>query len=247
MKTPEGRSILLHTFPVLDSTSCYVRQLIPQGAREGLVVMAREQRQGRGQRGRAWASPPGGFYCSLLLTPQQEAMPGFSLVASLAVVRAIQSLVPVQLSIKWPNDLYLEGGKAGGILCELLFPHLIIGCGLNILRPPTMSCSGNMIPAFVGDYIQGDLDPEDLLWPVVQELYSHYTLFLEKGFLPFREALEELSFLQEKEVIIQENHQEIKGRVEGLSPEGALQLRLSSGEERTLYSGTVLYMQEGGR
>lgn len=93
------------------STNELVKHAIEGGEPEGLAVAARVQTAGYGRQGRAWASPAGGMYLSLLLRPDVPLvqLPTLSLVVGMAVRRAVASLVPEDAAervlIKWPNDV----------------------------------------------------------------------------------------------------------------------------------------------
>src|SRR5262249_58037893 len=108
-----------------------------------LWVPAERQRAGRGRRGRAWISPPGNLYASLLLTGPAavECWPQLSFVAALAihdaVVEVAADLKP-RLAIKWPNDLLLAGAKFAGILIEGEgdVSAVAVGIGVNCARHP---------------------------------------------------------------------------------------------------------------
>lgn len=99
------------------STNDEVKRALEAGESEGLVVRARRQVAGYGRQGRAWTSPEGGLYCSLLLRPQVEpvVLPTLSLVAGIAVRRAIVALVGASagevVKIKWPNDVVVVQGR----------------------------------------------------------------------------------------------------------------------------------------
>src|SRR5882762_6385332 len=103
-----------------------------------VLLAAEEQTEGRGRRGRRWHSAPGaGITFSLsrsLQRPVREAA-GLSLVAGVAVARALRALGVAQAALKWPNDLLVNGAKLGGILVETRSQaratHAVIGIGLN--------------------------------------------------------------------------------------------------------------------
>jgi BirA family biotin operon repressor/biotin-[acetyl-CoA-carboxylase] ligase len=107
------------------------------------VVIANEQRLGRGRRGRRWFSPPGGgLYLSLLLGRDDlgEQPTRWTLAAALAACRACRGLSGREVGIKWPNDLVLGSLKVGGILAEMRSSasaavDLVLGIGLNVARP----------------------------------------------------------------------------------------------------------------
>lgn len=105
------------------STNDEVKRALEAGEAEGLVVRARRQVSGYGRQGRAWASPEGGLYCSLLLRPQVEpiVLPTLSLVVGIAVRRAIVALVGASageaVQIKWPNDVVVVPGRSDARAC----------------------------------------------------------------------------------------------------------------------------------
>lgn len=107
----------------------------------GTVLCARTQVRGRGRLGKIWVSPPGtGLYFSLILQPElsRRDMARVTLAAGLAVARAIECVAGVTTTIKWPNDVLVNGRKVAGILCEcdswsggdrLL---VVVGVGINV-------------------------------------------------------------------------------------------------------------------
>lgn len=109
----------LHIFDTLSSTSTQLWDMLAQGYGAGTVVMATAQSSGRGQRGRLWQSPPGGLYLSLALEPDWPVTHAAQLtcLSAWGITTALNNLgLPIQ--IKWPNDLFFEGKKLGGILTE---------------------------------------------------------------------------------------------------------------------------------
>jgi BirA family biotin operon repressor/biotin-[acetyl-CoA-carboxylase] ligase len=113
-----------------------------------LWIIAGEQTRGRGRHGRTWSSPPGNLYASLLLADPCEppVAPQLGFVAGLAIHDAaamVTGLATPRLSLKWPNDLLLDGAKVSGILLE---GHqlagtgrftVIVGIGVNVATAPT--------------------------------------------------------------------------------------------------------------
>ncbi len=100
-------------YDLIDSTNLRVKSAIDAGQAEGLVVRATSQTAGYGRQGRTWASPQGGLYLSVLLRPtvRLDVLPSLSLVAAVAVCRALRRLLPANsladIRIKWPNDIIL--------------------------------------------------------------------------------------------------------------------------------------------
>lgn len=135
-------------YRVTDSTNERARELAVGGAPSGTVVTAAAQTAGRGRRGRTWAAPPGkALFYSAVLRPLEPAHALLPLAAPVAVCEAIESLAPVGCRIKWPNDVWIEASKVGGVLIEARMPDwAVIGVGVNVAVAP-------------------DELPTDLRWP----------------------------------------------------------------------------------
>lgn len=124
------------------STNDDVRAAAQAGAPTGYTVLADAQRAGRGRRGRAWHSPPGeSLYVSVLLRPRLAPAdaPVIALAAALAVCDAVATVLPSDrvLTIKWPNDVRVDGRKVAGVLVEgalrgAALAHAVVGIGLNV-------------------------------------------------------------------------------------------------------------------
>ncbi|MDO9707876.1 biotin--[acetyl-CoA-carboxylase] ligase [Paracraurococcus lichenis] len=144
---PEGWRLEVHE--ALPSTSDLLFRRAEAGEPEGLAILARQQTAGRGRAGRAWASPPGNLYLSVLLRPPGPAReaPQWSLLAGVALAEAAAEVVPEAgaLRLKWPNDLLRDGAKCAGILAEsALTPAgglawISLGIGVNLAHAPAVA------------------------------------------------------------------------------------------------------------
>ncbi len=127
----------LHRFDRLASTMDLVHQLAADGAEAGTAVVAAEQTGGRGSRGRAWSSPRGGLWLSVLFRPTSpDGLELMSLRGGLAVAESLEAL-GVAVGLKWPNDLMLGQAKVAGVLCESRWQGdapgwLALGVGINV-------------------------------------------------------------------------------------------------------------------
>jgi BirA family biotin operon repressor/biotin-[acetyl-CoA-carboxylase] ligase len=129
-----GRRVLV--FDRLDSTSTLAAALEADPANAGLVVLADEQTAGRGQHGRNWVCPGGhGILMSLLLFPPAALRRPALLTAwaAVSVCETIHRAAGAQATIKWPNDVLIEGQKVCGILIEQ-GRGIVVGIGLNVLQ-----------------------------------------------------------------------------------------------------------------
>jgi BirA family biotin operon repressor/biotin-[acetyl-CoA-carboxylase] ligase len=149
---PEGFGAPHRHFSRTDSTNTRARELAEADAPGGTVVTAGEQSAGRGRRGRAWTAPAGkGLLYSAILRPLDERHLLLPLAVPLAVCEAAESLrADVACLIKWPNDVWLEERKLGGILIEARPQDgwAVIGVGLNLAVEP-------------------DEFPPELRWPAI--------------------------------------------------------------------------------
>jgi BirA family transcriptional regulator, biotin operon repressor / biotin---[acetyl-CoA-carboxylase] ligase len=120
----------------LDSTNAEALRLSSAGEPQGLVVVADSQTSGRGRLGRSWWAEPGtSLLASWLIRPalEPERLPLLSLAAGTAAARAASAAAGVEVRLKWPNDLLLDGRKLGGILAESDgHGAVVVGLGLNV-------------------------------------------------------------------------------------------------------------------
>ncbi len=137
-KTVIGRKTIY--LEVVKSTMDEAHRLASQGWEEGVIVAAGRQTHGRGRKGRKWVSDPGGLYFSIILRPPKKVLGILPLTLGIAVARGIEDAVEVNIGLKWPNDLLVEGKKLGGILCEAHggkeIEHVVAGVGINVLNKP---------------------------------------------------------------------------------------------------------------
>ncbi|MFV5491491.1 biotin--[acetyl-CoA-carboxylase] ligase [Acinetobacter sp. ASP199] len=117
--------------PVTTSTNDDVRDLAQKGIRQ-VLVSSRTQTQGRGQRQRQWISPEGNIYLSTLLNTEIPIDGRLALEVALNILQ-MPSLQGLDLQVKWPNDLYSQNAKWGGILVEPISAYqAVVGVGINL-------------------------------------------------------------------------------------------------------------------
>lgn len=127
-------------FDTIDSTNTKAQELAEKGYQSGTLVVADKQESGKGRRGRSWVSPSGtGIFMTLMIkpdiNPNNASM--LTLVAALAVAKAITSVTGEEAMIKWPNDIVVNGKKVCGILTEMnaqfdYINHIVVGIGINV-------------------------------------------------------------------------------------------------------------------
>lgn len=137
---PDGFCKRIESHDQIDSTNIRAKRLAEEGEPEGTLVVADRQTAGRGRRGRGWLADSGvGIWMSLILRPKLEPtrLSGITLIAALAVNRAIRDVSGAETRIKWPNDIVLGGKKLCGILTEVSsemnYTHYAVtGIGINV-------------------------------------------------------------------------------------------------------------------
>lgn len=130
--------------PSVDSTNAEAARLAPTLTGPAWIL-AGVQTAGRGRRARAWASPPGNFHATLVfrpdMPPPRAALHSFAAALSLRDALVALTDLPAAFTLKWPNDVLLNGGKLAGILLEsashgAAVTHLSIGIGVNLIAAP---------------------------------------------------------------------------------------------------------------
>jgi BirA family transcriptional regulator, biotin operon repressor / biotin---[acetyl-CoA-carboxylase] ligase len=232
----QDSSPIVH-FISLDSTNDEAKRRAASGAHGGTVIWADRQAAGRGRQGRAWNSPPGNLYCSILLRPDRApgevAQLGFA--ASLAVAEAISPLLPHPLlpRCKWPNDVMVEGRKVAGILLESEavggeVKWLVVGVGVNIMAFP----ADTELPATSLRALgAATVAPAELLESIRQFFFQWYEVWRARGFAPLRVAWLRRAFALGGEIRVRHAHLETRGRFADLDDTGALVLENAQGTQ----------------
>lgn len=187
-----------HVFDSLDSTNTYALQAAPTTPGPAWFL-AMEQTAGKGRRARHWVSPKGNFHATLLLHPHEPAATVAlrSFAAALALRDALVDLtgLPQNLTLKWPNDVLLNGGKLAGILLECTaagqgIADLAMGFGVNLIAAPDVSLveAGALIPVCLLQETGLRVSPETLLNHLAPAYARWEAAFTTQGFAPLRAA-----------------------------------------------------------
>ncbi|NEM96864.1 biotin--[acetyl-CoA-carboxylase] ligase [Pontibacter burrus] len=218
----------LYYLPVCESTNSEAYQLlIKNKATEGCTVITDEQTKGRGQRGNSWEAEPGkNITLSVILSPvfvpvrQQFYL---NMAVSLAVLDLLHEKGATDAQVKWPNDLYINDKKLGGILIEntissSTLQHSIVGIGLNINQLYFGVDTATSLAAVTGTGIN------------LEQLTARLLELLEKRYLELRngkqarlkyEYLQNLYRYQEQHLFIVNGKTE-PGSIVGIDEDGRL-------------------------
>ncbi len=230
--------------PVTGSTNDVARALACDGAPEATLVVADEQRAGRGRMGRAWWAPPATCLLASLLVrpafPPRQA-PRLTMVAGLAAAEAIEHIAPVQARLKWPNDIWLYGKKAGGILTETALSgewleYAVVGIGLNVNvnlnERPELEGSATSLMMEAGCRV----DRLSLLRALVERFAEWYA---NASSPRLKEAWAARLVTLGQHVSVQAGAHHFEGLAEGIDDEGALLVRAADGILHAAHAGDV--------
>jgi BirA family biotin operon repressor/biotin-[acetyl-CoA-carboxylase] ligase len=223
----------LAIFLAIDSTNTWLLARPPPPAGAADVALAELQLAGRGRRGRAWTTPFGGSIALSLGWTFRDATrvdPTLCLAAGVAVARALERLGARGIGLKWPNDVWFEDRKIGGILVELKTVaggagQMVIGIGLNLsLSADTRRAieAGGARIAALADACQAPPARNALTAALLAELLSMLDGFERRGFAAFREEWTSLDALGGRPARILVGDDTIEGISRGVDADGAL-------------------------
>ena len=227
----------------VDSTNSYLRRLIDRNPSDGLVVMSRTQTNGRGRLGRRWASLPGNLHLSVLRRMQEslEQSTLVPLLAGLALARAVHHVGGVVPSLKWPNDLLVGDKKLAGILVESASCWQMLGIGLNISTtefPPEVA----KIATSLALETDRTCDPVLVVAQFLLEFHELEVRFHRHPELPVNEYMRYFPYCGTA-VRVQSANRIFDGRIQGVSPDGALVVLTSEAGEVKVRSGEVIHVR----
>ena len=226
------------------STNDVARDQARKGAKTGFLVAASKQTSGRGRLGRSWESPAGrGLYVSFVLRPEMAMADAgqLTILTSLAVSDAVETVAGVRPQIKWPNDIVLKGRKLAGVLIEteqkagrLVFA--VIGIGLNVrheaedFSPEVRDLATSLYMATGRAYRRAD---------VLIALLEAFKKRLSQPFRKAREAWASSSLTLGQRVTLTTARGKKFGQAVGLDESGALLVRNASGQVEAITAGDM--------
>jgi BirA family transcriptional regulator, biotin operon repressor / biotin---[acetyl-CoA-carboxylase] ligase len=224
------------------STNDEASRLARAGAKHGTVVIAERQTAGRGRDGRAWESPPGGLYLSIVLRPSlaMTAVPPMTLAIGIGVCEATRSF-GARSVLKWPNDLLVDGRKLSGVLVEAQsqghrLESVVVGIGINLSGelPDALGERAITLAEAAGTTIDREQFLERLLADVERWVDRYVAVGLE-AIIPAWQDRMALGLAARATI----DGESLEGHVEGLDEEGALLLRDDDGHVHKVRSGDV--------
>lgn len=239
------QTLNLQVVPFVGSTNSELLALAESESIQGRVLVAELQLQGRGRFGRDWFSPFGqnvALSMGVELTASPQAVSAVSLVVGIAVAHTLAELGVESVSLKWPNDVLLNGLKVGGILVESLSVSspmvVVIGIGLNYGSGQQLHDKLQDPVGDVTDWLQPPARNR-LCAGLIESVYTHVAQFNQVGFEEFLTQWKQLDALAGNTVCVRRDNTEFTGTATGIREDGALLVCDSNGVQQALVAGDV--------
>ena len=233
----------IYYFADVESTNTEAKKQANLGCPEGSIALSEAQTKGRGRLSRSWFSPSGkGIWLSVVLRPpfNPHDAPKCTLMAAVAVTKAIQSMTGIECGIKWPNDILYQGKKIVGILTEMnaeidAINYIVIGMGINVNIkqqdfPDELTESATSLSVVAGHTISR----LSLLNAVLVELEQAYEEVVQYGFSKMLDEWRKLSVTLGKKVNVIGSGKEFSGTAVDIDHDGGLLVQTEAGIERVL-------------
>ena len=233
-------------YDAVESTNETLKELLDGDLEEGLVVWADRQAAGKGRHGRAWASPPGGLYVSILLRPKAAHAQVLGLLAGMPLIKTLRHF-GVFAALKWPNDAIFQGRKIAGILSEGVYRrdtyHVILGVGINTnldleRLPPDVQARATSLKREVNLFVANE-ECLDYYLAQLDDVYSRYVhtpapLMMKE----YRGACGTIG----KRVSVETPKGRVVGKAFDVTVEGALVVLDDREQRHEVVDGTVEYV-----
>ena len=234
----------------IDSTNAEARRRAEAGELGPVWIAARLQSEGRGRRGRRWESTSGNLAATLMVTldrsPAEAAQLTF--VAALAVADLLDRYVPPALvTIKWPNDVLLDGRKTSGILIESGKAvtgglWLAVGIGVNLASAPGDT---ERPSTHIAEHLRHDVVKAPDMALAAQDLAQTFGIWFERwntfGFQPILDAWVARTPGLFGPCTARLTNETLIGTADGVEQDGALRLRLADGSLKVISAGDVFF------
>lgn len=231
-----------------ESTQNLVHNKAIGGEDEGYVLQALQQTSARGRHGNKWDAPMGNLYMSALLRPECSLNDAgqLSFVTAVALSAAMDEYIDAtkhKKTLKWPNDLLVDGLKISGILLESnlmadgSLDSIVLGVGVNIFKAPDLAVDIQSVshqPVYVNVFRDTFL----------KQLSHFYGIWQSKGFTPIQEAWLKQAHGLNETITARLPNETFKGTFKGIDERGALSIEVEAGQNRIVQAGDVHFEKE---
>jgi BirA family biotin operon repressor/biotin-[acetyl-CoA-carboxylase] ligase len=212
----------------------------------GTAVIAEMQTAGRGRRGKTWLSPFGSNLYMSMYWPLREGLNGalgLSVMMGIQLARLMRAKGIEDVSVKWPNDVYIAGAKVAGILIELEGQpmgegHALIGIGLNLAMPERFKTSIEQPYTDIKSHLRGPLVRHEWAAELVNSCRRALSSFESSGLADYQREWVELDHFYQQPVRVLLGNHEQQGIAEGIDENGALLVR-QDGVVKRYFGGEI--------
>ncbi len=220
----------IYSFEVLDSTNDYMKEHRKE-FEEFDIVMAKNQRAGKGRRGNIWISTEGMALFTFLVKKRgdkaEEAYMKLPLLAGLAVIRALQRRKKIHYQLKWTNDIYLQDKKLAGILVERRENDFFIGIGINVNNAVPIEIKN--IAISLQEVYQEKIEIESLILSIVEECRKLLEEYFAGNWKNILQEINAISYLQGKKIGLRAGNLFVQGIVQRIDENGELEILSKEG------------------
>ena len=207
------------------------------------MVTSNKQSAGRGRRGRDWISLEGNLFVSFGLEVSPQYLGQMSFVVGLSLLETIKNIASqINVCLKWPNDVLVDGKKVSGILLEKAAGnYLVIGVGVNIVAVP--QDNNILYPVVSLSEVGVSIERIEFLQAFVQTFDYNLDRWKSEGFAPIRKNWLQYAKNLGAEITVNTEKEQKTGKFVGVDENGALLLETLSGTEK-IYAGDIFYLKE---
>jgi BirA family biotin operon repressor/biotin-[acetyl-CoA-carboxylase] ligase len=244
--TGEATRFELDVRQTVTSTNTLAKEMAAKGAKEGTVIIAREQTEGRGRMGRSFYSPmSSGIYFSIILRPKLKLEDSLLITTAtaVAVAQAIEAVAGVKAEIKWVNDIYITGKKVCGILTEASLnfesgglEYAVVGIGINIQTKDFPEELKNIAGSLFQDKPENIPVTSILVAKILNNIAACMNSLTDKQYL---KEYRKRSFLIGKDILVFKGKEAIPAKAIDLDDQARLVVEYENHDTEALSSGEV--------
>lgn len=239
----------VYYFDKTGSTNIDAKKFAAGGAPHGTLVVADDQENGRGRRGRTWQSPAGSnVYFTIVLRPafEPDKASMLTLVMAMSVAEAIGEYCGIKAQIKWPNDIVIHKKKVCGILTEMEIAletndiqYVVIGVGINTNQKEFPEEMKEIASSLINEGGR-KVSRAGMIQKVMESFEKNYESFTKvKDLSQMREAYDTLLVNKDRQVKVLDPKGEYTGIAKGINERGELLVQKKDGQIEAVYAGEV--------
>lgn len=242
-----GRDIYI--FKEVMSTNTLAKFFAENGSKDGTVIISEKQTNAKGRSGKAWESPLGGVWLSIVLNPyvDQTKLPIITLATGLAVEKTFERLGITNAEIKWPNDILINDKKVCGVLIESIakfnsIEHVIVGVGIDVnldieSLPEELQDGTTSLNVETGK----EIDENTVIRTFLEEFEKVCNTFIKEDYESILKEWRKHAYTIGKNVEIREPFgKTYEGYVVGIDKQGVLVIEKPDGELKKVISGECI-------